>query len=61
MGEGAGKRGGVLLKRALPKKKKNGSVCWGGGCCLRMQAGLSDRNAAVVQELHTAKEQPTEG
>lgn len=22
MGEGAGKRGGVLLKRALPKKKK---------------------------------------
>ena len=37
---GQKKRRGALEK-GLAEKEKNGSVCWGGGCCLRMQAGLS--------------------
>ena len=34
---GRKKRRGAL-KKGLAEKEKNGAVCRGGGCCLRMQA-----------------------
>lgn len=40
MGEGAGKRGGVLLKRVLPKKKKR--LCMSGRRLLPADAGGLD-------------------